>query len=84
MSQIKINYQGEYQIDEGTWCMNPIVNVTSCIDDMIETVNIEAVFRNLSYSYGRSAGFFNYEGDTWTNDDVILHLNTWMQARKVG
>lgn len=83
MSQIKITYQGEYQLDSTTYCMNPTATVTACVDDMIETVNVECVFSNLSYGYGRPAGSFTY-ADTWTNQDVVNHLNSWMESRKIA
>lgn len=83
MSQIKITYQGEFQLDSATRCLNPTATVTTCVDDMIETVRVECVFENLSYSYGRGAGSFIY-GETWTNEDVVNHLNLWMESRKIA
>jgi len=82
MSQIEIQYQGEYQLDSTTQVLNPRANVTAATDNMVATVSVQCVFQNLSYSYGRPAGSFDYI-DTWTNQDVINHLNAWMEARKL-
>jgi hypothetical protein len=82
MSQIEIQYIGEYQLDSNTQALNPKAVVTACKDDMIKTVFVTCVFSNLSYSYGREAGYFEYE-DTWDNSEVEAHMNIWMQARKI-
>jgi hypothetical protein len=82
MSQIEIQYMGDYHLDSTTNALNPKAVVTACKDDMIKTVFVTCVFSNLSYSYGREAGYFEYE-DTWDNTDVVAHLNIWMAARKI-
>lgn len=82
MSQIEIQYQGEYQLDSQTKALNPRATVTLASDNMIATVTVQCVFQNLSYSYGRLAGSFDYI-DNWTNQDVVNHLNAWMEARKL-
>jgi len=82
MSQIVIQYQGDYQLDNTTRALNPKVTVISATDNFIATVVTYSKFENLSYSYVRETGSFEYE-ITWTNQDVINHLNAWMEARKL-
>lgn len=82
MSQIEIQYLGDYQLDATTKALNPLATVVAATDNFISTVSVDCVFSNLSYAYGRKAGTFEY-AQTWTNEDVINHLNAWMEDRKI-
>lgn len=82
MSQIQIQFQGTYQLDNNTACTNPVATVTGATDDFIENVSTVSVFAAPGYSYSRSTGSFVYQ-DTWDNQDVINHLTAWMDARKI-
>lgn len=80
--QIEIQFTGTYQIDAETTIVNPLVIAAEAADNFIDTVQVSCLFQNTNYSYYRNIGSFTYV-DTWTNQDVIDFINSFMASVKV-
>ena len=80
--QIEIQFTGTYQIDIATSVVNPLVIAAEAADNFIDTVQVSCLFQNTNYSYYRSIGSFDY-ALTWTNQDVIDFINSFMASVKV-
>jgi len=76
---IEIQVQGTLKIDDKTTITDPLVIVTTALDNYVDkSVSIDCLFTNAAASFGRNCGSFNYV-DTWTDNDVVNYLNTWIE-----
>lgn len=80
--QIEIQFTGKYQIDAETTIENPLVIGASANDDLINSVYVSVYFTSPTYYLGRQIGSFNYVDD-WSNADVVVLINSYMESVKV-
>ena len=80
--QIKIQYTGVYQLSKGIVLTDPLVTAMSATDDFVSSVSVACNFSSETYAYGTDIGSFSYN-TTWTNADIELFINEYMNARKI-
>jgi hypothetical protein len=80
--QIEIQFTGTYQIDTATTVVDPLVIATEAADNFIDAVQVGCLFQQSAYSIFLNIGSFTYV-DTWTNQDVIDYINSFMAGVKV-
>lgn len=80
--QVKIQFEGKYQIDSTTLVENPLVIGASANDDLIDSVSVGVYFVSSAYYLARQIGSFNYV-DEWNNDDIVALIESFMASCKV-
>lgn len=72
------NYKIEH-INGGANIENPLITISSVIDDMVDKCTVEVVLSTATASFGINLEGFTYKNDTWENSDIESWVNTEIQ-----